>query len=169
MPVHVFNDLEGIRIATEMELRGEAFYRRAAQMSKSPEAVELLNALADDELYHMQEFGRLYERECDHYRGVGAPSSHYDDETNVYLGAIAADIVFPGGLMALRKEGFDSPAAIFRQAIDSEKDSILFYTELAAKAGSERAARIFREIIKQERGHMLRLQMMLAQLAEETG
>ena len=32
---HTFSDLEGIRIAIEMERRGESFYRRAAKVSRS--------------------------------------------------------------------------------------------------------------------------------------
>ena len=41
-----FTDLEGLRIAVDMEKRGEDFYRRAARVSKSPEMVALLNELA---------------------------------------------------------------------------------------------------------------------------
>ena len=45
---HTFSDLEGIRIAIEMERRGESFYRRAAKVSRSAETIALLNALAGD-------------------------------------------------------------------------------------------------------------------------
>lgn len=44
-----FTDLEGLRIAVEMEKRGEDFYRRSAKVSKSKETVSLLGRLADDE------------------------------------------------------------------------------------------------------------------------
>ena len=47
-----FTDLEGLRIAVDMEKRGEDFYRRAARVSKSPEMVALLNELAADEVGH---------------------------------------------------------------------------------------------------------------------
>ena len=95
--LHVFSDLEGIRIAIEMERRGEAFYRRAARVSRSEETIALLNALANDETNHRAEFERLYRNES------GALSSAaYDDETNAYLSAIAAEFMFPEGLMALR-------------------------------------------------------------------
>ena len=33
---HVFSDVEGLRIAVEMERRGEDFYRRAAKVSRAP-------------------------------------------------------------------------------------------------------------------------------------
>ena len=164
MQIHAFNDLEGVRIAAEMESRGEQFYRRAARVSKSGATIALLTSLADEEVLHMQEFGRLYQEACDHYRREGVSCVDYDEETNAYLSAIAADVVFPEGLMTLRREGFDSPEAILRTAIDSEKDSILFYTELADKTGDEHARTLFLEIVRQERGHLSRLQKRLSEL-----
>ena len=38
---HVFSDVEGLRIAVEMERRGEDFYRRAARVSRADETVAL--------------------------------------------------------------------------------------------------------------------------------
>lgn len=159
--VYVFSDREGIRIAIEMETRGEAFYRRAARVSKSEQTVALLNALARDEMNHRAEFERLYQSESAHLS-----DAEYDEETNAYLSAVAADIVFPGGLMALREEGFESPEAVLKYAIDSEKDSILFYTEIQNHTKDAHAQDIFAEIVRQERGHLYRLQRRLAQLNE---
>ena len=59
--MHDFNDLEGLRIAIEMEKRGEALYRKAARVSKKREVVDMLVALAADEVAHAAEFSRLYE------------------------------------------------------------------------------------------------------------
>ena len=145
---HVFSDVEGLRIAVEMERRGEDFYRRAARVSRADETVALLNALAEDERLHGREFQRLHDLAA--ARNDGSEKA-YDDETNAYLSAIAADIVFPGGLMALRQTGFENPEAVFRIAIASEKDSILFYTELAHCARDAHARDIFMEIARQER------------------
>jgi len=151
--MHVFNDLEGLRIACEMEKRGEAFYRNAARVSRKREVIDMLESLAEDERQHLREFNRLYE-EAARSRDTFDP---YDDESNAYLSAIAADIVFPGGLMALRKEGFDDIHAVLDHAIQSEKDSILFYTELARMSADEKARRMFFEIAGQERAHLQRL------------
>ena len=51
--MHDFNDLEGLRIAIEMEKRGEALYRKAARVSKKREVVDMLVALAADEVAHL--------------------------------------------------------------------------------------------------------------------
>lgn len=160
---HVFSDVEGLRIAVEMERRGEDFYRRAAKVSRGREMVALLNALAEEERLHGREFQRLQDLACARKGAMEA----YDDETSAYLSAIAAEIVFPGGLMALRQEGFESPRPVLAAAIASEKDSILFYTELAACARDAEARATFEEIARQERGHLARLLGRLAALEDE--
>ena len=159
---HVFSDLEGIRIAIEMERRGESFYRHAARVSKSEETVEMLLTLANEEQYHRAEFERLLRAEC----AREASDCAYDDETNAYLTAIAAEVVFPRGLMALKDEGFENPEAVLLHAIASEKDSILFYTEMQQRTGDAHSREVFGEIVRQERGHLFRLQRRLAQLMQ---
>ena len=119
--MHDFNDLEGLRIAIEMEKRGEALYRKAARVSKKREVVDMLTALATDEVAHAAEFSRLYEEALSRR----AEHASYGEEASAYLSAVAADIVFPDGLMALREEGFDNVRAVLDYAIASEKDSIL--------------------------------------------
>ena len=158
--MHDFNDLEGLRIAIEMEKRGEALYRKAARVSKKRELIDMLASLAADHVVHAAEFTRLY-NEALARRGDHAS---YGEEASAYLSAVAADIVFPGGLMALREEGFDDIRAVLDYAIASEKDSILFYSELARLSSDTEARKTFIEIAEQERGHMRRLCRQRAEL-----
>lgn len=152
----LFDDKQAISIAIEMERRGEEFYRKAARVSKSEQAVALLAKLAEEERCHMADFQRLAERIC------GGECGPYDEETGAYLTAVAADIVFPGGLMELIPEGgLHSSEAVLRYAIRSEKDSILFYSEMTAHALNESARAVFEEILRAERGHLARLVIML--------
>lgn len=159
---HIFSDLEGIRIAVEMEKRGESFYRRAARISKDAKTVSMLIALAGDEQRHQAEFERLYRAAAE----AGMSDQAYDDETNAYLTAIAAEVVFPRGLMGLKDAGFENPEGVLKHAIASEKDSILFYTEMQNRTPDQQAAAIFAEIIRQERGHMFRLQRQLELISQ---
>ena len=157
---YAFNDLEGLRIAVEMEKRGELFYTRASRISRNPETVALLQALAREESQHARDFQELYDRECDgkaQRDGSRSCAESYNPETSAYLAAIAADIIFPGGLRGLADVGFDDPAAVLRAAIASEKDSILFYSELGGFAHDAHAREVFEAIAAQERGHMVRL------------
>ena len=62
------------------------------------------------------------------------------------------------------KHGFDSPQAILEGAIESEKDSILFYSALASATQDENSRAVFREIERQERGHLNQLMQMLSRI-----
>ena len=159
MQIHSFNDMEGLKIAVEIERRGELFYRKAAKLSDNAETVSILEQLASDEAVHMREFQKLVEK-------ASVSDEMYDEETSAYLSAIAADVVFPEGLMALRRAGFSSPEGALLEAIQSEKDSILFYTELEGHAYDGEAKHMFREIIMQERRHLRILQHRLEETAE---
>lgn len=163
MQVLDFNDLEGIRIAVEMERRGRDFYEMAARVSKNSGMKEMLQKLKGEEIVHMQQFGRLYEREQERADQV-RPYSH---ETSAYLTALAADIVFSDGLVAVGvKGGFENPSVILEEAIGSEQDSIDFYSTLARETEDPRAREIFEEIIAQEKSHQVRLRAQLDRIHE---
>lgn len=162
MNVHPFNDREGLRIAAEIERRGLNFYTRAQKVTKSEEVRALLKELIADERAHLNEFSRLYEDVAQ-----DDDAQAYDLETNAYLSAIAADIVFPGGLSELsRDEGFESVRSIIEYGVRSEKDSILFYKALIERIVNEPAKDAFREVVRQEMGHLSRLQSMLMEEKE---
>ena len=117
MQVYDFNDLEGIRIAVEMERRGRDFYDAAARVAKSEQMREMLRKLKAEEVVHMQQFGRLHEREQEN----AAAARPYSRETSAFLTALAADIVFSDGLVAVGvKGGFEDPAVMLQAAIESE-------------------------------------------------
>lgn len=155
---HVFNDLEGLRIAVEMEKRGAQLYRRAQRICTVQRAQALLQQLEADERGHEAEFYRLYQRQLDRHETW----PDYSLEQSAYLSAMAADVVFSGGLVEMgRESGFDSPAAILRYAIQGEKDSLLFYGALMEQTSDQQAKAVFAEIIRQERGHLAALTQML--------
>ncbi len=152
-----FGDLEGLRIAAEMEKRGGDFYRLAARVSKNPETKDLLTSLAADEAIHLREFQRLYEKAASEERAPYAP------ERGAYLSAMAAEIAFPEGVVGLARN-LENPEAILKTAIRSEEDSIRFYTGLTQATGCACMATVFEDIIRQEKGHLNRLQKMLADI-----
>ena len=163
MQVYDFNDLEGIRIAVEMERRGRDFYDAAARVAKSEQMREMLKKLKAEEIVHMQQFGRLHEREQQNAAAV----KPYSRETSAFLTALAADIVFSNGLVAVGvKGGFEDPVIMLEEAIASEQDSIDFYSTMEREADDEHAKEIFREIIAQERSHQERLRAQLKKLGD---
>lgn len=158
MQVYEFNDMEGLRIAAEMEKRGGDFYKLAARVSRSQETKDLLTSLAADEAVHLREFQKLYEKESARVDAV-----HYPPEKSAYLAALAADIAFPKGVVGMAGS-LESPEAILKAAIQSEEDSIRFYTEMEQATDCEQTAGVFNDIIRQEKGHLNRLQKMLSEL-----
>ena len=152
-----FGDLEGLRIAAEMEKRGGEFYRLAARVSRAQETKDLLTSLAADESVHLLEFQRLHEKALKENR------KPYEPERAAYLSAMAAEIAFPEGVVGLAGQ-LESPEAILKNAIQSEEDSIRFYTELTKATGCAPMASVFEDIIRQETGHLHRLQKMLSEL-----
>lgn len=160
MESHSFSDLEGLRIAVEMERRGVEFYRRAARLTKSVHIVKMLEELAGEEEGHQRDFSKLMEDACACRQAEAAVC--YSGETSAYLSAIAADIVFAGGLMEVgRRGGFDSLPAILTTAIDSEKNSILFYSELRELTGDPNTRNAFGSVVSEEKVHLARLQQQL--------
>lgn len=158
MQANEFNELEGLRIAAEMEKRGGEFYRLAVRVSRSQETRDLLTSLAEDEAVHLKEFQKLYEREA-----LRKDGGRYSPEKGALLAALAADIAFPQGVAGVANN-LESPSVILQTAIQSEEDSIRFYSEMAQVTASEQTAGVFQDIIRQEKGHLNRLQKMLSEL-----
>ena len=155
MHTHIFNDLEGIRIAIEMERRGRDFYGAVAKMAQNA-PLEVLRA---EENAHMNQFRRLYDLEQELLSGDEA----YSAETSAYLTAVAADIVFSDGLVSVGvRGGFSEPQVILAESIRSEQQSIDFYRALSETTRDAHAACVFREIIAQEQMHLERLRGQLS-------
>ena len=58
----------------------------------------------------------------------------YDAEANAFLSAVAAEVVFPGGVLAsLMNRRLETVRDVLLYAIGSEKDSLLFYMEMLLK------------------------------------
>lgn len=152
---HLIGDGEIVRVAVEIERRGADFYRRTAKICPGEAMRALLGRLSADEDSHVCEFSRL----CDALDGNDAPRSA---ETGALMSALAADVVFKDGLTGLAKAGLESQAAVLAHAIQSEKDSILFFTDMAGKVRTGAASAVFLKIAEEEKGHLAQLEDMLA-------
>ena len=78
-----------------------------------------------------------------------------------------ADLKYAEGVAAAMEERGvreEDIRAVLDYAIVSEKDSILFYLELARLSSDEAARSVFLSIAEQERGHMRRLCRQRAEL-----
>jgi Uncharacterized conserved protein len=150
----IFNDVEGLRIALEMEKRGAELYRYATRITNDARTNQLLLSLERDELNHQAEFAAL----------LGEKTALPDDESQAVISSQAADVVFSGGLISMVMEcGLDNPAAIIRHAIGEEMSSIAFYEKIAAQTQNEQVRSACLAIADQEREHKQTLEEMLSE------
>lgn len=149
-----FNDIEALKIAREIELRGADIYARALKIAKKDDVRKILEKLHSDELQHAAVFEQLSEQALKH----AEDAEYYTEEASLFLSAFAAEIAFPGGLMKLGADnGFDDPRAVLAHAVQAEKNSILFYQEVMAASSNETLKKYLGDIAREERSHLMGL------------
>jgi len=134
----------------------------AAQKTRDLAAIAKakVSIVAEEEKIHLSQFRRLYDLALEQDGAV-----EYDEETNAYLSALAAEYVFPGGLAEVMCE--PTARGILQSAIRSEQESIAFYTKMSQAAYLDSARRRFQEIADTERAHLESLQVRLDQVSSE--
>lgn len=126
--------LEGIRKAFEIELGGQAFYRRAAADSQEPVMKELFGALAAMEHEHMQTLSRRY------HADVPAVQAGIGPELAAIFGGV--------------EHRPADPANLFRIAIALENRAAAYFADCAGRAPEGSAEQqLYRELAAEEREH----------------
>lgn len=161
MPEIVFSDLEGLRIAIEIEARGCEFYQQAYEKANKAEHKETFILLKNEEIHHQEKFTRIFHKLKENKQAESAEYL-FDPETSRYLTVLAQEHIFPRQQdVAAKLSELTTIDAILRMAIQAEKDSILFYDELANKAKFEDARKIFAVLKAEEQTHVVKLREML--------
>ncbi len=123
----LFSGNEIVDIAVKIEESGQAFYLAAAERAEDDNLAKALKKLADDEVEHKNTFQSLFKAE-DSYSLVPG----YSEEADAYIKAIAGAQVFaPGKSVADIAKGARDIFEALTLAMGAEKDSILYYTEIA--------------------------------------
>lgn len=157
----LFNDLEGLRIAIDIETRGQEFYRQASLYSKKAEHKNLFLLLMDEETQHRETFMKIYIKMKEQKEAFD-DDYLFDPDSSRYLTILAESHVFPETNKSAREiAALDTVRAILEVAIQAEKDSILFYDELARNAKFEEARKIFTVLKQEEQGHVVKLKKMI--------
>ena len=145
---------EALFIACEMERNAIALYDRALMLvhqeilKKADSALEeRLTLMRDDEKRHLETFRTLY---------TGMDESA---EKTLTLASIAADVLFPGGLVGAVRSGLlnDVPSML-RFAAQEEEKAINIYLSFAAQSGNEAACSMLTAIAHEEKRHLEVLQ-----------
>jgi len=158
--------LEIARIACDIESDGLAFYRAAVDATTLEEARTLFNDLSRQELEHLNTFRNLY-KQLDEKMGGAESTAEYlfDDQLTSYLRSITQGLVFPQGVDAAEwLSQHPDTGAILRFALDAEKNSVLFYAEIAAHTAFAYSRDLLNHIISEEQSHIVRLNGLLRQV-----
>ena len=161
MDVKLFSDLEGLRIAISIEAAGRDFYQQAYELSKEENHKDLFRLLRSEEVSHYETFSAIF-REVNENKEAGADEYLFDEESSRYLTVLAEGHVFPTGKNAeVKIAEATTIVEILYMAIQAEKDSILFYDELASQSKFPEAKKIFKVLKAEEQTHVVKLRQIL--------
>lgn len=130
--------LEAIRVAFEIELSGQAFYREASESANDKAVRTLFASLVDMEQDHMDILSKRYR--------VPVPASTNNSGKK---GATEWAAIYTGVEVDL-----NDPATLFAAAIKFEERAVTYFVERqkAAPEGSEEA-QLYKEMAAEEREH----------------
>ncbi len=151
-----FNANEIFEMAEEMERNGAKFYRKAAENASDKETKQMLLDMADMEDGHLKTFEKMREQLSGQEKGwtVFDP----DNQSVLYLQAMADARGYEGKITPMKElAGSETPREILETALNSEKESVVFYFGLKelvpVKAGRDKVE----AIIIEELGHITTL------------
>ena len=125
MPI-TFNANEIFEMAEEMEKNGAKFYRKAAQNTSDKQTKQMLLDMADMEDGHLKIFKEMREELSGQEKGwtVFDP----DNQSVLYLQAMADARGYEGKITPSKElTGIETPKEILETALNSEKESVVFY------------------------------------------
>jgi rubrerythrin len=145
-----------IDLAIRTEVRGEGFYREAAQAANTPQAKELFTYLADEELRHKRLFrglsGAIVMTEID-------PAAW--DEAVAYIAATVDQAFFAKSEAPIRLVPLGATVQdMTRKAIEFEKQTLLYFYSLRDLVHPSNVP-IVDKVIQEEKRHVRQLSAML--------
>ena len=147
---------EAMFIACEMERGAVQLYERALSLMNGREQEPLYAHLAymlDEERRHLSQFRALY-------AGLDA-----DAERALTLSAVAAAVLFDGGLTGAARKGLlDDERSMLRFAADSERQAAATYRSFAAQCADTLARDTLKGIAGEEDKHLQTLREQQALL-----
>ena len=119
----VRNENQALCVAVEMERRAIGIYERALLLAHSEEVREGIREILADEREHLRRFTAMREN-C----------ALDDAEERMLLKAMAAQVLFPGGVMEMeRANGLSSLRELYAFAAESEKEAMETYRDFSRR------------------------------------
>ena len=155
-----FSGSELVNIAIGIERNGLAFYQSLAKAEKHEMARDAYRYLAGMEEKHIETFQSMLDAV-----GEYKPPEMYTEEYDLYLKALVDGAVFTDDKVAREMaEKAASSAEAIQIALEAEKDSILYYSEMRNLV-RERDREMVDRIIEEEKSHLRQLSDLKKKLA----
>ncbi len=155
-----FSGNELVNIAINIEKSGIAFYDIMTRSTENPAARTVFKHLVDMERQHVQIFQGML-RQAEKF----TPPDSYDQDYAGYLKTLVDNAVFTSEKATSELASrVSSDLEALELAIGAEKDSILFYYEMAELIPAQSRATV-RKIINEEKSHLRQLTEIKKRLA----
>ncbi|MDP8257521.1 MAG: ferritin family protein [Candidatus Alcyoniella australis] len=139
--------------AIEIERKGEAFYNALADKAQDEEMRSVFSFLAGEEKSHGESFSKLLEQFGEHRTELSW--DFWDYMAGLQL--LSDQGVFEDDKQTVKQTYMDQDAAsLIKTAMQFERDSILYYSEMRPIVAAE-AHGIIDELVEQERDHLRKL------------
>lgn len=143
----VHNEGQALCVAVEMERRAIRVYERALMLATEPEVQAGIREILKDEREHLRRFSEM---RAEH--PVAA------DEEKQLISAMAADVLFTGGVMEMKREqALTTLRGLYRYAADSEANAVETYGGFAQRCQDARVHDAFMSIVHEESQHLTEL------------
>jgi len=151
-----FNAKEIFEMAEQIERNGAKFYRRAAQQTADEKTRKMFLDMAAMEDTHLEKFEQMRKELTT--RETEPTIFDPDNQAIMYLKTMAASHGYEGRISPQKEfTGTETIKDILRTAINSEKESVVFYTGIKEMVPPKAGRGRVEEIIKEELSHITTL------------
>ena len=161
-----FNADEVFEMGMDIEQNGEAYYRKAAELTEDPEVKKIFDDLMTAEQQHYETFKKL--RENLPAKDTTPLVSDPDDQEYLYLDALVKSRLFNSVREAEEVVSKASgPIETLQGALTFEKDTILFFTEMKGRTREDLGKNEIDRLIAEEREHIIWISGMIRKIREK--
>lgn len=151
----VRNEGQALCIAVEMERRAIRIYERAMMITADERVRSSIRDILKDEKEHLRRFSAM--------KGEAGLD---EQEERMLLQAMAAEMLFPGGVMEMeRSKALSTMRGLYAFAAESEQDAVEKYGAFAQKCSDPKVRQTFLSIAKEEASHLADLRAKLESMA----
>ena len=138
--------LVALQMAIQTEIDGHNFYQRFAQQSGDPNAQQMFDRLARDEIMHLEMLRNT--------KAMLEQSGEWAEYRGLALDVAQGAPIFSQERVQQNVVAHTSDLSALRVAYLIEKDAVDFYTRAAAQTDNPNGRRMFRDLADMEQGHL---------------